>query len=127
MHMVDLERREPHIGTVEDYMEVFRVLPLTDHERRLLCAHAHAEGRTMSAAELAHALGYESHTVINSLYGTLARKVSDMVGLTPKRAENGRGVVYTFALASGRSEYRQHWKWTMHPEVFEALRVLKIV
>jgi hypothetical protein len=121
------KRREPHIGTVDDYTDAFSALSLAEHERRMLYAHANAQGRTMTATELAQAGGYDSYTAANSLYGTLGKKVAEIAGLALKPAETRDDVVYTCALASGVGEEGQHWKWTMHPELFEALRSLNIV
>lgn len=121
------KRREPHIGTVDDYTDAFSALSLADHERTMLNAHAHAPDRTMTATQLARAGGYDSYTVANSLYGTLGKKVAELAGLALKPAETRDGVVYTCALASGAGEEGEHWRWKMHPEVFEALRSLNVV
>ncbi|HRK95325.1 MAG TPA: hypothetical protein PK694_03300 [Rhodospirillales bacterium] len=121
------ERREPHIGTVEDYIDAFSALPLAEHERLMLHAHANSDERGMTAGELAHAAGYKGYQAANSLYGALGKKVAQLAGLPFKKALATDGFVYTFALASGEQGKGEHWRWKMHPEVFEALRSLNMV
>lgn len=74
------KRREPHIGTVDDYTEAFSALSLSEHERLMLHAHANSEGRTMTETELARADGRGSYRVGNSIYGTLGKKVAQLAG-----------------------------------------------
>lgn len=121
------ERREPHIGTVEEYIDAFSALPLAEHERLMLHAHAHSGDRGMTAGDLAHAAGYEGFQAANSVYGTLGKKVAQLAGLPFKKALASDRFVYTFALASGEQKKGEHWRWKMHPEVFEALRSLNMV
>lgn len=121
------ERREAHIGTVEDYIDVFSVLPLAEHERVMLHAHASSGDRGMTAGDLAHAAGYKGFQAANGLYGALGKKVAQLAGLPFKKALACKGFVYTFALASGEQRKGEYWRWKMHPEVFEALRSLNIV
>lgn len=98
------ERREPHIGTVEDYIDAFSALPLAEYERLMLHAHANSGDRGMTAGDLAHAAGYEGFQAANSLYGALGKKVAQTVGLPFKKALATNGFVYTFALASGEQK-----------------------
>jgi hypothetical protein len=74
--------------------------------------------------DLAHAAGYEGFQAANSLYGALGKKVAQLAGLPFKKALASSGFVYTFALASGEQKKGEYWRWKMHPEVLEALRLL---
>lgn len=121
------KRREPYIGTVDDYTEAFEQVTLAEHERRMLLAHARAPQQTMTATELAQAAGYDSFTSANAHYGKLAKKIGDAAGLPPRPSDQRDEVTYTFTLASGEGEPGEHWRWTLHPEVLDALNSLNIV
>jgi predicted HNH restriction endonuclease len=120
------QRKAPYIGTVDDYVGAFQTIKLGEREKRMLHAHAHTEGRTLTATQIANAAGYEGHQQTNSQYGKLARRVAEAAGLARIDGEDGEDA-WTFALATGEREEGEHWRWTMHPEVFDALRSLNIV
>jgi len=125
-HSRQQKRREPHIGTVSDYEEAFERIKLGDHEYLMLRAHANAPQQTMTASEIAEAAGFDSYVSANSHYGKLAKKVGDASGLRPPVAGRKNELIYTFILATGEREEGDDWRWTMHPEVLEALRTLKL-
>jgi hypothetical protein len=122
-----LERRAPHIGTADEYVEAFDNIKLGDHELLMLQAHATVSGQSITATNLAKAAGYDSFSSANAHYGTLAKKVGDSIGLKAEFYETKGEVRYTTILASGEGEEGEHWHWVMHPEVLEALKKLNII
>jgi hypothetical protein len=121
-----LLRKRPteYHGTLEDYVQAFGSVIPTESERLMLHAHLNAKDHTMTATELAQAAGYKDYEVANSIYGKLAKKIGDVVGLMPRQI--GDEVIYTFIIAEeGKKEGGpQHWRWVMHPEVVQALKSL---
>ena len=114
------ERRQAHIGTVDDYQEVFSVLKFSKARRLMLVAHRRAEDRKMSADELAEAAGWKTSTSATTHYAKLGKEVAERldlkVGGTDKAA-------WTSAVASIDPDTDQ---LQMHEEVADALDVLGI-
>lgn len=114
------ERREPYIGTVEDYVEALSVINPTAGKRRMLLAHREADDLRMTAKELSDAAGWKSHSSANLHYGTLGKAVADQVDLkltgSDKKAQ-------TAALAAYHDDSSE---WEMYPEVAEALDRLNL-
>lgn len=125
-------RREPHIGTAEEYVAAFRELKVAPHHAAMLRAHANAPDRTMTAGELAHAAGYDSYASANAHYGKLGRAVAEFLDIPPPESDLRDEPVWTKALADApknqASESRPdaQFRWQMHTEVSEALRSLNM-
>ena len=113
-------RREPHIGTVEDYVEALSVINPTAGKRRMLVAHRGAEELRMTAAQLSEAAGWKSQSSANLHYGTLGKAVADQGDLkltgSDKKAQ-------TAALAQYHEDSSE---WEMYPEVAEAMDRLNL-
>lgn len=77
------QRRAPHIGTADDYLEAFQSVKLAEHDRLMLCAHLRSPNLSMTATELSRAAGYRDYAAANSIYGRLAKKIGEAVGLKP--------------------------------------------
>ncbi|MEP3654216.1 MAG: hypothetical protein ABJO36_04900 [Litorimonas sp.] len=114
------ERREANIGTVNGYVEVFKVIKFSKARRLMLVAHSRAEDRKMTAAELADAAGWKTSTSATTHYSKLGKEVAERldlkVGGTDKAA-------WTSAVASYDPETDQ---LQMHEEVATALDALNI-
>lgn len=126
------KRREPHIGTKDDYVEAFQTIRLNPQQKLMLKTHLNAAGHTLTATQLASAAGYPSYRSANSVYGRLAKKIGDATGLQPKKSRTRDELVYTYILAGGDTNEEQaedgaHWRWTLHSEVVAALRELNFV
>lgn len=101
----------------EQYVAAFRaVRNVTDTHIQMLRIHYHAPQRTVTAKELAQAVGYTNYSVANAQYGRLARLVGEQLDYNPEPERLGTLV---------RFEKRQgEWHWFMRPEVAHALEVL---
>ena len=114
------ERRAPHIGTVEDYVEALSVLNPTAGKRRMLIAHRQSDGLRMTAKELSEAAGWKSQSSANLHYGTLGKAVADQVDLTLSGSDKK---AQTAALAEYHEDSSE---WEMYPEVAEAMDRLNL-
>jgi len=82
----------------------------------MFCAHYHVPNRTVTAPELAEAVGYSNFPTANSVYGKLGRKVAQRVNYQKED-------VFVEALAKVEN-HNGKWYWIMHPQVAEAMERL---
>ncbi len=87
-------------------------------QMRFLQAHYSSPGRASTATLLALAAGYENFNALNLQYGTLARRVGEVLGV--------RGAKLGFLLEFNEpgSLTNEHWILSMRPAFAEALREL---
>lgn len=90
--------------------------------KKMLLAHYASPGMAISAEHLAIAAGYgKKFNTANLLYGSLAKRISGIVGLPP------HPVARTCMLAEWRGELNDengHGQWILYDEVAEALEEL---
>lgn len=84
---------------------------------RMLQAHYHAPDRTLTATQMAKALGYPKYSAANLHYGKLARLVGEQIGWHPLPDEA------IFVLVTFEKPHRE-WRWIMRPSVAQALEQL---
>ena len=113
-------RREPHIGTVEDYVAAIRNRGLNKNETAMIAAHARSEDYRMTAAELANAAGWKSANTANLRYGRVGKEVAEQLGLKIDESQD-----HAFARALGNFDPKTS-QWELHPELVEALEQLEI-
>ena len=103
--------------TTARYDVAFRAIrDLADGHVQILRVHYHAPERTITAKQLALAVGFNSYSVANAQYGRLARLVGEQLSYNPEPERLGTLV---------RFEKRQgEWHWIMRPEVAQALEIL---
>lgn len=101
----------------EHYVAAFRqVRNVSDSQFQMLRLHYHAQTRTITASQMAHAIGYDHYSIANSQYGRLGRLVGDQLGYNPMKERLGSLVTF---------KKRHHeWHWLMRPEVARALELL---
>ena len=109
------ERRQAHIGTVDDYEEVFRVLKFSKARRLMVIAHSRAEDRKLTPSELADAAGWKTHNSATSHYSKFGKEVAERLNLQIDGQDNG---AWTSTLANYDPNTDQ---LQMHEEVAEAL------
>jgi len=120
-------------GETNPYISVFRTLHRDSSIKvkngfKMLETNYLAEDMTITASELASAIGYDSHSIANEQYGSFAHKVSDLLGREPENDRNGQPI-WTFILCDmdGTRNSRGHLHWTLKREVADALEELGMV
>lgn len=104
------------MATREAYKAALSLLErdMPARHRLLLEAHYRAPGRTMTARSLAHRVGYAHYGAVNLQYGTLARRICEILG---QRLEFHVLIVAELVLPEDGGELL----WVMRPELAGAL------
>jgi putative restriction endonuclease len=98
-----------------DFVSALTELNLHKHDLEMLQTHYHAPERTISASQMARALGFKTFGGANLQYGNLAKRVGEKLGFEP---ETSLFVLATFDWPAGECE------WIMRQQVAEALETL---
>lgn len=114
------DRREANIGTVDGYVEVFKVIKFSKARRLMLVSHRRADDRKMTPTELAQAAGWKTQTSATTHYSKLGKEVAERLDL---KIDGTDKAAWTSALATIDPETDQ---LQMHEEVAEALDRLKL-
>ena len=114
------ERRAANIGTVEGYMEAFKVIKFSKARRLMLITHRRADDRKLTATELADAAGWKTATSATTHYSKLGKEVAERLDL---QIDGTDKAAWTSALAVIDPETDQ---LQMHEEVALALDALHI-
>jgi putative restriction endonuclease len=101
----------------DEYVTAFRRVAVAPHHLRMLQAHYHAPDRTLTATQMAKAVGYGGFGVANLHYGKLGRLIGDALGWTPLPTTLV-GVISEF------EKPEREWHWIMRPAVAAALEQL---
>ncbi|HYF64034.1 MAG TPA: hypothetical protein VD886_14525 [Herpetosiphonaceae bacterium] len=113
------EREPPAVPSAERYKDAFRQLRATlpANHLALLRAHYLAPNHTITARELAAAVGYAGHGSVNLQYGMFGRAMRELMAYA-----EGEQAAYVFAsfIKPGAQGNREHL-WVLHPEVVQAL------
>lgn len=112
------------VPTVAEYKRAFlKCRPLLPGKRYLemLKAHYRAPDHTVTAGELAEAVGFPSYSAANLQYGTFACDLCEALG---RPREHGVAILVTF---SGRELGDELIRWTMIPQVVAALEEMRWV
>lgn len=100
-----------------DYVRAFRCLIIAPHHRRMLQAHYHAPDRTLTATQMAKAVGYPNFGSANLHYGRLGRIIGEALSWTPL-PDPIVGVLAEF------EKPKREWNWIMRSTVALALEQL---
>jgi len=103
------------------YVTAFKEIAVSDLQMRMLEIHYQAPAYTLTATEMANALGYAHYSVSNGNYGRLGSRLGDALGWKPKDSDLGVSILATFA------KPENNWQWIMRPEVVTALEKLSWV
>ena len=114
------ERRAANIGTIEGYMEAFKVIKFSKARRLMLITHRRADDRKLTATELADAAGWKTATSATTHYSKLGKEVAERLDL---KIDGTDKAAWTSALAVIDPETDQ---LQMHEEVALALDALHI-
>lgn len=105
--------------TADDYAKALGELKLTENQRGMLRIHYAAPGHTVTARQLAVAMGFNSWTATNIHYGHLGRLVGERLGLSPDTKLES---ICTFRKIPG-----DEWQFIQRPNLVAALERLSIV
>ena len=70
--------------SVEDYVEAFNNIEITENQRKMLEAHLQAPNYTVTATILCGLIGFPNYTSINLQYGRLAGKLCEYLKVNQK-------------------------------------------
>jgi len=100
-----------------DYVNALRSVKLHKRDRELLITNYHAPRRTITAKQMARALGFTHFGAANLNYGGLAKRLGNQLGIELKEDEP-LWVLITMDWPEGECE------WTLRPQVAAALEAL---
>lgn len=115
--MRSVESRIESLKT-QDYVRAFRVIQLTDNERKMLSINLAAPRHAITAQRMAIAMGFANHKGANRHYGLLAGKICRELDVAPKQKVS--------VLVSFEKPFGSGWKWILRKPVVAALRYLRI-
>jgi hypothetical protein len=108
------------IPTPAEYRAAFLALrPYPDKHLQFLKFHYAAPDFTITAVDLAKAVGYAKHNAINLQYGKLAERFCEHFGQKPEKPETFLTILVTDYTTADKSN--EDAKLTLRPEVIEAL------
>jgi MoxR-like ATPase/predicted RNA-binding protein with PUA-like domain len=106
--------------TADDYVSAFNKLNIETHHLRMLQANYYAPNRTLTATDLAKAVGYEDYGAANLHYGKLGHQVGTLLGWEPL-PKYKLEVLVDFKKPDQKC---QEWRWILKPMVAEAMEKL---
>ena len=101
----------------ERYLAGFANSSFTETDRAMLSTHFAAPNQTVSAPQLARAVGFHRYSAANLHYGRLARKIGHSIGINPKYK---LATLVTFAKPFG------YWEWKLRPQAAFAIHELEL-
>lgn len=112
----------PPVPSVARYVDALRQLEASIHpnHKKLLQAHYAAPDQTMTARELAAAVGYPNHHSVNLQYGQLGERLRELMAY---RGDGQASYVFA-AFVPPRVAGNEEWLWVMHENVARALEQL---
>jgi 5-methylcytosine-specific restriction enzyme A len=106
--------------TSTEYADAMRRLDLKPYQQRMLQIHFHAPDQTLTASQMAKAMGYKNYGGANLHYGVLGKLVGELLGCNPMPSTT------LYVLAEFQKPGKE-WHWIMRPAVCEALCILGLV
>lgn len=112
------------LATPKEYKAALALLEdeMPPKHRLMLEAHYRAPGRRLTARKLAEKVGYASFGAVNLQYGTLARKICDILGLRLRYH-----VLVLAKFVTPKTGLDREILWVMRPELAQALEELQWV
>ena len=117
------------IATAEQFNAALLTLRISEAEMAMLRAQYRATNHTISAAQLAKELRYDSYATVNARYGALAHRLAEALHYQPGPFPDGKPhwwYTLSYWNDSPQAEEGQD-QWIMRPELAQALQELKWV
>ncbi len=112
------------LPSVEAYKRGLRQLEregrIPDNHRNMLIIHYNAPEHTITATELAQKVGYKRFSAVNLQYGTLGKKLREVMNWQGLGQES-------HIIASFYPDESGEWQWIMHENLVQALKELRWV
>lgn len=120
-----VQAMKPEPFSADDYVRAFDAVQdgISLLQRQMLLAHFSAPDRSITARQLAAAVGLSKFNAANLHYGKLARLLGSMLGNNPA-ADN---VSLLASLVPPGTRGNKEWLWVMRPQVAQALQLLGFV
>lgn len=116
-HSYESPATDASVPSTEQYVAAFQNLRgVSDTQIQMLRSNYHAPARTISAKQLADAIGYDHYPTANLQYGRLARLVGNALAFNPTKVR-----LATLVMFARRND---EWHWIMRPQVAAALELL---
>lgn len=123
------------IAKPEQYMEA--LLQLRDSKRlrntkflQMLKVQYAMPDHTITATQMAEAVGFQNYNATNLQYGTLGKEISGYLNYEPPKRANGEPIWF-WVLSSGNQASDEtmdgHYEFVMRPELSQALQTMKWV
>lgn len=108
--------------TADDYVKAFEAVDdkISKLQRRMILAHISAPGRTLTARQLASAVGLTKYNAANLHYGKLGTLLCSVLG--KEREADNLFILVSFVPPGKRKN--KEWLWIMRPQVAKALERL---
>jgi hypothetical protein len=103
--------------SIEGYIRALRSVSPTEQQQRMLQAHYYAPEHTITATQLAHAMGYGSFQAASLQYGRFAKQVREVLDWWYLADIH-------ICIFNSFSHLNNEWHWIMHPELATALEEL---
>ena len=122
--LLDTAKNPEQFGA-DDYVRAFDAVrdDISDLQRHMLRAHYSAPDRSVTARQLAAAVGLSNFNAANLHYGKLGRLLFSVLG-KPAGADN---VFMLAELVPPGERSNDEWLWIMRPQVTQALQLLGFV
>jgi hypothetical protein len=95
---------------------ILELRPIHDNHLEMLRTHFQSPDHTITASQLAAAVGYQNYNAVNLQYGTFADRLCNSLHKDP---DTRLSILVTFEKEG--IEQQEHWKLVMRPEVVQAL------
>ncbi len=123
------------IASSEEYIAA--LLKLRDSKRlrntkflEMLKAQYAMPNHTITATQLAEAVGFQNYNATNLQYGTLGKEIAGFLSYIPPKRKNGEPIWF-WVLSSGNDASDEtmngHYEFIMRPELAQALETMKWV
>lgn len=122
--MTPMSQSDWTVPTAEEYAAAFEFISdtLSESDRRMLALHYFSPQRTVSASEMAEAMGYANFGGANLLYGKIGGRLCRYFGIEPKYK-----VSALVEFIPPNTQGNAYWLWVMRPQVAQALAAMDLI
>lgn len=109
------------VPSVERYKAAFEMFEdeLCDSDLKMLKIHYECPAHTLSATDMAEAMGYANYGAANLRYEKLGGRLCEQLNVSMKYKVNA-----LCSFVKPNTQDNEYWLWVMHPQVVQALEEL---